>query len=140
MMAIDDINADNLRLETAADGTRYIAIRLHVEGASAVRVYVTDTNLSVGQSLYFSNATGTQVSGPFTIAGPTQTGEFLSDAIEGSDVIVELQTGPEGAADLPFKIRSVEAAQLTDAVSAPEQRERESWSRYTEACRLHTKL
>jgi len=85
-------------------------------------VYVTDMNLSVGQSLYFSNAAGTQVSGPFTIAGPTQTGEFLSDAIEGSDVIVELQTGPEGAADLPFKIRSVQSAELTDVLPVPEQR------------------
>ena len=116
LMTVQDIQASNLRLEVAPDGGRYIALRIHVEGASAVRLYITNMSLSTGQTLTLSNASGTQISGPFTFAGPTHSGEFLTDVINGPEVVVELQTGPEGVADLPFKIRSIEAAEQSPAV------------------------
>ena len=126
LMAVADVHTTNLKLETAEDGTRYIAIRLRLDGASGVRVYISGMQLTAGQKLLVSNLTGTQVYGPYETAGPTQSGEFWSEAIEGSDVIVELQTGPDGVGDLPFKIEAIEAAKISDIQVPTVKQQRET--------------
>lgn len=126
LMAVEDIRATNLKLETADDGTRYISMRLHLEGASAVRVYFSGVELAAGQELFVSNASGTRVYGPYKFNGPTQSGEFWSESIAGSDVIVELQTGPDGFGDLPFTIEAIEAAELTDVSDPVVEQHRET--------------
>jgi hypothetical protein len=118
LLALEEIQASNLKLETAPDGSNYIAMRLRLNDAPAVRVHISDMQLLAGQQLVVSNADGTQVFGPYVISGPTNSGEFWTDAVKGSDIIVELQTGPEGAADLPFRIDAIEAAEAAELTEA----------------------
>lgn len=122
LLAVDEIRAQNLKLEIAEDGTRYVAMRLRLDGSAAVRVHISGMRLTTGQSLLVSNPDGTEVYGPFHGAGPTQSGEFWSEAVSGSDVILELHTGSEGAADLPFTVEAIEASEPIAAAgpSAPQ--------------------
>jgi hypothetical protein len=130
LLDLKDIRPTSLRLDTAADGTQYIAMRLRLDDAPAVRVHISDMRLVAGQRLIVSNADGTQVFGPYEISGPTNSGEFWTDAVQGSDIIIELQTGSEGAADLPFRVDAIEAAEPAEAIQPISQEPtevKESW-------------
>ncbi len=107
---IDAIQPGDLAFEISDDGMRYIALRLRKEEAVATRVHMSGMHLSVGQKLYIYAADASRVYGPFTGAGPVESGEFWSEAIAG-DLIVELQVGPEVVADLPFVIDAIEGAE-----------------------------
>ena len=61
-----------------------------------------------------------RVYGPFTGAGPVESGEFWSEAI-GGDLIVEFQAGAEVVADLPFVIDAIEGAETIGAEPASEE-------------------
>lgn len=41
---------------------------------------------------------------------PLQNGEFWSQPVPGSEIVIEFQTGPEQVADLPFQVDAVEPA------------------------------
>ena len=122
---IDAIQPGDLAFEISDDGMRYIALRLRKEEAVATRVHISGMHLSVGQKLYIYAADASRVYGPFTGAGPVESGEFWSEAIAG-DLIVELQVGPEVVADLPFVIDAIEGAETVGAEPAAEEPVRES--------------
>ena len=111
---IKDIRPENLAFETAENGTRFISLRLRRQDASAVRVHIAGMRLGSGQKLYLSSGDGSRTYGPFEGAGPVQSGEFWSEAIEGSDVIVEFQAGIDLVPDLPFSIKAIVEADLSD--------------------------
>lgn len=118
---INEITPENLTVETADDGTRFIALRLREGDAQAVRIHITGMRLSADQRLFISSGDGSQTFGPFEGAGPVQTGEFWSEAIRGSEVVVELQMASEVAPNLPFVIDGIEAADLADVPRAAEE-------------------
>ena len=122
---IEDIQPGNLAFETSDDGVRYIALRLRKEETVATRIHISGMHLGAGQKLYIYAANGSRVYGPFTGAGPVESGEFWSEAI-GGDLIVEFQAGAEVVADLPFVIDAVEGAETIGAEPASEEPVRES--------------
>jgi Astacin (Peptidase family M12A)/Divergent InlB B-repeat domain len=119
-MTLQDMSPDKLAFETAEDGTRYLAVRLKSREGAATRLHITGMRLAAGEKLYIYSADGAHVYGPFEGAGPVQTGEFLSGAIPGTEVIVEFQAGHQLPADLPFTIRSIEP---TNLLPSPVQKE-----------------
>ena len=125
-ISIEAVRPDNLSFQQSEDGVKYIALKLHKQDAAAVRVHIGGMHLSSEEKLFIYNADGSQVYGPFSGAGPVESGEFWSEAISGSDVIVEFQAGPKGAADLPFNVDGVEAAEPAALPVAVEQSARET--------------
>jgi hypothetical protein len=122
---IEDIQPGNLAFQTSDDGVRYIALRLRKEETVATRIHISGMHLSAGQKLYIYAADGSRVYGPFTGAGPVESGEFWSEAI-GGDLIVEFQAGAEVVADLPFVIDAIEGSDTIGAEPDPEEPARES--------------
>jgi astacin len=112
LTTVEAIQPGNLAFESSEDGTKFIALRLRREDAAAVRVHISGMHLGVREKLFIYSPNGSRVFGPFQGSGPVESGEFWSEAMAGTDVVVEFQAGPRAAADLPF---SIDAIQGVDA-------------------------
>lgn len=122
---IDPIAPDALlAIGNVSDETRSLVFRVRSAGAAAIRLRFEDFRLPAGTQLYiYAAAEGADpaiVLGPYTLAGPLDTGEFTTPAVRGAEAVVELQVAGDLPADLPFRIASVEhkdpaeAAAMTD--------------------------
>jgi len=73
-----------------------------------------------------------EVAGPYAAVGPTQTGEFWTDPVQGADVVIELQLAGATPGNLPFRIAEVhhltpegiaKFERVSNRKPAPEERE-----------------
>lgn len=64
--------------------------------ASAMRIHFTDFDLPAGAELYVYNESG-MAFGPYTGSGPNGTGEFWSNTVTGSDVVIQLHAAASAA-------------------------------------------
>ncbi|MFN7932360.1 MAG: M12 family metallopeptidase [Bryobacteraceae bacterium] len=96
-----------------SDGRRTLLIRLRSEGAAAMRAHFEDVHLSPDARLFVYGLDGngmvTKTYGPIEGSGPTQSGEFWTPGLPGSQLVIELQSETEPGT-LPFAI--AEAAVL----------------------------
>jgi hypothetical protein len=125
-VTLEGIQPDKIAFESSEDGSKYIALRLHLDNAAAVRAHISGMHLAAGEKLFIYSADGASVFGPFEGAGPVQSGEFWSQAIAGGDLIVEFQAGTSVAADLPFAIDGLESAETAAVATPAEESVRES--------------
>jgi len=66
-------------------------------GASAARVHITGLDLPEGTELYVYTRDG-MAFGPYTGRGPNNTGEFWTNTVAGSELVLQLHGGAEGVA------------------------------------------
>lgn len=96
-----------------SDGQRTLLIRLRSEGAAAMRAHFVDVHLSPDARLFVYGLDGngmvTKTYGPVEGSGPTQSGEFWTPGLPGSQLVIELQSESEPGT-VPFTI--AEAAVL----------------------------
>src|SRR5688500_14581868 len=93
--------------ETSSDGTRFLVLRIPTSDVPAARLYIRNVALPPDAKLFVygvdAGGSVTTVSGPFTGVGPLNSGEFWTNSIAGSQIVVELQAA-EVLPDLPFEI------------------------------------
>jgi hypothetical protein len=111
LLGVSEVSAEKVAVATGEDSARFVTFKLRVEGASAVRLYLTDVRLAPGDKLYIYNGDGTRAYGSVETSGATGGGAYTSEPIRGSDVVLEWQTTGEGG-DLPFTVEAVEPAEL----------------------------
>jgi astacin len=126
--SIAQISSEELpAFNESADGTRFMLLRFQSEGASAVRAHFKAVHVPAGSRFFVygvdANGAATVVHGPFAGAGPLQTGEFWSPALNGDQIVVEFQVDGDTPAVLPFevdRIADVDAENIlqTNAVAA----------------------
>jgi hypothetical protein len=137
------ITPDSVRgFETSADGTRLLVLRISTGDLPVARLYIRNMALPPNAVLfvYGLDAAGsvTTVSGPFKGVGPLNSGEFWTDAIAGSEIVVELQAA-DVLADLPFEIVGLASSQLSEvAVPAQDSIEEVRTSMYRGVALTHT--
>jgi hypothetical protein len=86
-------------LRAADDGGFVWAAALESDGASALRVHITNLDLPPNAGLYFF--AGGEAFGPYTGKGPDGSGELWSNTVmDGAGVILLRFSGRSGAADL----------------------------------------
>ena len=113
LLHVSEVTAANVAIAVGDDeSTRYVTFRLRRDGASAVRLQLTDVRLAPGDKLYVYSADGAKTYGPIEGSGPSNTGNFSSEAILGSDVVVEWERVNESGGDLPFTVEALDAAEL----------------------------
>ena len=113
-----EITPDSLPgFETSADGTRFLVIRIAADDLPAARLYIRNMALPPAAKLFLygldTNGSVTTVSGPFEGVGPLQSGEFWTDALAGSEIVVELQA-EEVLPDLPFEIVGLAGSEISE--------------------------
>jgi hypothetical protein len=116
LLGISEVSVDNVAVTLDDDSTRFVTFRLRSEGASAVRLQLNDLRLAPGDKVYVYTGDGVKMYGPIEGSGPNHSGAYTSEAIPGSDVVVEWQGGAGSGGDLPFTVESLEPAEFgTDA-------------------------
>jgi hypothetical protein len=114
---------------TAENGTRYLTLRFHTNGAFAARVHLTDVHLPAGAALFaygLSSGEVTNVAGPYRSGDAGIDASLWTSAVRGSEVVLELQEGADTIADLPFTvaaIASVSADEVPATTAAANARE-----------------
>lgn len=103
---------DGIRL-LEHDGTRILVARLSQAGWPAARLLFRNMALPPEAKLYLygrdHDGKAGEVYGPFTAAGPLGSGEFWTDAVAGSEVVLEIQFPGAVPATLPLEIVGVSA-------------------------------
>jgi len=66
------------------------------DGAAAVRLHFTDVDLPAGAELYVFGRNG-MAFGPYTGRGPNGDGDFWSNTIAGSEIVIQLSAGANGS-------------------------------------------
>jgi hypothetical protein len=112
LLGISEVSVDTVAVTLADDSTRFVTFRLRSEGASAVRLQLNDLRLTPGEKVYVYSGDGLKMYGPIEGSGPSHGGAYTSEAIPGSDVVVEWQGGAGSGGDLPFRVESLEPAEL----------------------------
>jgi hypothetical protein len=111
--------------ETSANGTQFLVLRLPTNGSRTTRLYIRDVALPTGARLFVygldHKGLVTNVDGPFEGAGPLESGEFWTETISGTEIVVELQV-EEGLPDLPFEIVGLGSSDLSPASTVSAQR------------------
>ena len=83
-----------------ADGGFAWAVPVVSAGAGAVRVHIESMSLPAGAELYFYSRMG-EAFGPYRSAGPNGNGDFWTDAVFGTEGILQIHVaGPGRSADL----------------------------------------
>ena len=102
-----------------SDGSRVVAVRFTKPQSAGVRLHFRNVRLSSGMLLYIYgigvDETPVDIYGPFTGAGPLETGEFWTPAIPGDQVIVEFQVSGGLPSDLPFEVFELASLAAGDA-------------------------
>ena len=120
LLGVSEVTPENVAVTLGDDSTRFVTFRLRSEGASAVRLQLNDLRLAPGDKVYVYSGDGAKTYGPIEGSGPTHSGAYTSEAIPGSDVVVEWQGSSHSGGDLPFTVESLEPADFgTDAPAEP---------------------
>lgn len=114
LTSLSEIKPENLAYETSDDGIKFVAMRMRKAGAPAVRVRITGMHLKPGEKLFIYSPDRSRIYGSFEGGGPVNTGEFWSEAIAGTDVVVEFQAGMHPPGDLPFRVAELKQATLAE--------------------------
>ena len=80
-----------------SDGSFDWAGVIRSNGASAARVHITGLDLPEGTELYVYTRDG-MAFGPYTGRGPNDTGEFWTNTVAGSELVLQLHGAAEGVA------------------------------------------
>ena len=123
LLSLSEIRAENLAVIVAEDTTRYVTFKLRLEGSAAVRVQLSDLRLAPADKLYLSDADGSVIYGPIEARGTQNTGQYTSEPIPGTEVVIEWETGSQSEGDLPFTVEWIEASESlgTRAVAVESQ-------------------
>jgi hypothetical protein len=100
-----DLGTPEVGATAAAKGVRIWTGAVRSEGASALRIHFTDFALPEGAELYIYNEHG-EAFGPYTGMGLRGNGDFWSNTITGTTVLIQART-PVGAGDGYFTIAEV---------------------------------
>jgi hypothetical protein len=134
---LPEISPSSLRgFETSSDGNRFLVLRIGMGNLQCARLYIRNMALPPDATLFVygldANGSVTTVSGPFKGVGPLNSGEFWSDPLTGSEIVVELQA-TEVLPDLPFEMVGIAASDISEAVLTiprrgpdPRRKERQS--------------
>jgi hypothetical protein len=115
------ITADTIGpFETSvSDNSRFWVLRIRTGDVPAARLYIRDMALPAGALLMVYGVDGdgvvTNVFGPVHGAGPLNSGEFWTDVIVGSEIVVELQV-VETLPDIPFEVVGLSPADAKEAM------------------------
>jgi len=92
------------------DGGRVWALAVQVPEAGAIRLHLEAFSLPAGAELYVYTRDG-EAYGPYTGAGPDDSGEFWATTVFGSEAIVQLRVAPPVTAaalgDVSFRVTEV---------------------------------
>lgn len=108
------------RFQSSRNGTRFLVLRFRSPGATALRLRIRNMHLPQGARLFvygLSAGTVTNISGPWTGAGPGFDSDFWTGAVRGAEAAVEFQPGDEEVSTLPFEVSELAWA---DGPSDPE--------------------
>ncbi len=89
-------------------GGRLWMAQIRTHGAKRTRLHIMDMALPPGDALYvYSPDYKDNVFGPYTEAGPHDSGEFWTGTTRGDTVTIEYHALSDGQVDLPFDVRSL---------------------------------
>lgn len=99
--------------ETLSSGERIWRVTLHSPGAKSLRVHF-DSFRTNGRVFVFAadDSTGDTVVGPYTGAGPTDTGEFWSGVVFSDRIVVEYLPASNAENIVPFRLDLLSHATL----------------------------
>jgi hypothetical protein len=103
-------------------GSSVLLLRFTSSGARAVRLHIGNMRLPEGSRLFvygMRDGVATNVAGPYEGSGPALDDDFWTDAVSGSEAVVELQADGERPADLPFQVLELAWVDLEEVPAAP---------------------
>jgi hypothetical protein len=93
------------------NGKWVVGLRVSSTGAQGLQFLFQNVRLPAGARLLLWEMDGlgmpSVLRASYEGAGPTQDGEFWSDAVTGAEALIEVEYGDGEAADLPFRLASV---------------------------------
>lgn len=90
------------------DGGRLWMASIRSHGAKRTRLYITNMALPPGDALYVYSPTDMEhVFGPYTEAGPNDSGDLRPGSTSGDTVVVEYRALSDGQFVTPFKIEEI---------------------------------
>ena len=92
------------------DQNRYLLFRIRQDEVEGLQLRFTNFHAAEGVQIFIYNNSGSgarQVQGPFTGAGPANTGEFVSATLSGPEAYIEVQIGQGYLDELPFDLQII---------------------------------